>query len=133
MTKQELVSKAKAASQNAYAPYSKFRVGAALECGDGSVFTGCNVENAAYGLAICAERTAMVKAVSEGHRDFARLGIYCADTEDFGMPCGQCRQFMAEFNLDMEVIIGRPDGETQSYLVRDLIPHAFTPADLPQA
>ncbi|MCI9469228.1 MAG: cytidine deaminase [Oscillospiraceae bacterium] len=131
MTKQELVSKAKAASQNAYAPYSHFRVGAALECGDGSVYTGCNVENAAYGLAICAERTAMVKAVSEGRRDFVRLGIYCADTEDFGMPCGQCRQFMAEFNLDMEVIIGRPDGETQTYLVRDLLPQAFTPADLP--
>ena len=131
MTKQELVSKAKAASQNAYAPYSHFRVGVALECGDGSVYTGCNVENAAYGLAICAERTAMVKAVSEGHRDFVRLGIYCADTEDFGMPCGQCRQFMAEFNLDMEVIIGRPDGETQTYLVRDLLPQAFTPADLP--
>ena len=131
MTKQELVSKAKAASQNAYAPYSHFRVGAALECGDGSVYTGCNVENAAYGLAICAERTAMVKAVSEGHRDFVRLGIYCADTEDFGMPCGQCRQFMAEFILDMEVIIGRPDGETQTYLVRDLLPQAFTPADLP--
>lgn len=131
MTKQELVSKAKAASHNAYAPYSHFRVGAALECGDGSVYTGCNVENAAYGLAICAERTAMVKAVSEGHRDFVRLGIYCADTEDFGMPCGQCRQFMAEFNLDMEVIIGRPDGETQTYLVRDLLPQAFTPADLP--
>ena len=131
MTKQELVAKAKAASQNAYAPYSHFRVGAALECGDGSVYTGCNVENEAYGLAICAERTAMVKAVSEGHRDFVRLGIYCADTEDFGMPCGQCRQFMAEFNLDMEVIIGRPDGETQTYLVRDLLPQAFTPADLP--
>lgn len=131
MTKQELVSKAKAASQNAYAPYSHFRVGAALECGDGSVYTGCNVENAAYGLAICAERTVMVKAVSEGRRDFVRLGIYCADTEDFGMPCGQCRQFMAEFNLDMEVIIGRPDGETQTYLVRDLLPQAFTPADLP--
>ena len=131
MTKQELVSKAKAASQNAYAPYSHFRVGAALECGDGSVYTGCNVENAAYGLAICAERTAMVKAVSEGRRDFCRLGIYCADTEEFGMPCGQCRQFMAEFNLDMEVIIGRPDGETQTYLVRDLLPQAFTPADLP--
>ena len=131
MTKQELVSKAKAASQNAYAPYSHFRVGAALAWGDGSVYTGCNVESAAYGLAICAERTAMVKAVSEGRRDFVRLGIYCADTEDFGMPCGQCRQFMAEFNLDMEVIIGRPDGETQTYLVRDLLPQAFTPADLP--
>lgn len=131
MTKQELVALAKRASEMAYAPYSHFRVGAALECGDGTVFTGCNVENAAYGLAICAERTAMVKAVSEGHRDFCRLGIYCADTEDFGMPCGQCRQFMAEFNLDMEVIVGRPDGETVTYKVRDLIPNAFTPADLP--
>jgi cytidine deaminase len=132
MTKQELVSLAKSASEKAYAPYSHFRVGAALECSDGTVFTGCNVENAAYGLAICGERTAMVKAVSEGHRDFSRLAVYCADTEDFGMPCGQCRQFMAEFNLDMEVIVGRPDGETKTWLVRDLIPHAFTPADLPR-
>jgi len=131
MTKQELVAIAKQMAERAYVPYSHFRVGAALECADGTVFTGCNVENAAYGLSICGERTAMVKAVSEGHRDFARIGIYCADTEDFGMPCGQCRQFMAEFNLDMEVIIGRPDGETVTYTVRDLIPHAFTPADLP--
>lgn len=131
MTKQELTALAKSASEMAYAPYSHFRVGAALECEDGTVFTGCNVENAAYGLSICAERTAMAKAVSEGHRDFSRLGIYCADIEDFGMPCGQCRQFMAEFNLDMEVIVGRPDGETVTYTVRDLIPYAFTPADLP--
>ena len=131
MTKQELVSKAKAASQNAYAPYSHFRVGAALEGGAARLSPGSNLQTAASGRAICAARTAMVKAVSEGRRDFVRLGIYCADTEDFGMPCGQCRQFMAEFNLDMEVIIGRPDGETQTYLVRDLLPQAFTPADLP--
>lgn len=131
MTKQDLTALARKASERAYAPYSNFHVGAALECADGTVFTGCNVENAAYGLSICAERTAMVKAVSEGHRDFARIGIYCADAEDFGMPCGQCRQFMAEFNLDMEVIVGRPDGETVTYLVRDLLPQAFTPADLP--
>lgn len=131
MTKQELVAIAKSASERAYAPYSHFRVGAALECGDGTVFTGCNVENAAYGLSICAERTAMSKAVSEGHRDFHRLGIYCADAEDFGMPCGQCRQFMAEFNLDMEVIVGRSDGEVLCHTVRELLPYAFTPADLP--
>lgn len=131
MTDQELVFIARRAAENAYAPYSHFRVGAALECEDKTVFTGCNVENAAYGLSFCAERTAMVKAVSEGHRDFCRLGIYCADTEDFGMPCGQCRQFMAEFNLDMKVIIGRPDGQIQTYTVRELLPYAFTPEDLP--
>ncbi len=131
MTQQELTALAKQAAERAYAPYSHFRVGAALECSDGTVFTGCNVENAAYGLAICAERTAMVKAVSEGHRDFSRIGIYCADAEDFGMPCGQCRQFMAEFSLDMEVIVGRPDGEVLVRTVRDLLPYAFTPADLP--
>lgn len=132
MTKQELTAIAKEASEKAYAPYSHFRVGAALECEDGTVFTGCNVENAAYGLSICAERTAMTKAVSEGHRDFFRIGIYCADTEDFGMPCGQCRQFMAEFNLDMEVIVARLDGELLTRTVRELLPYAFTPADLPE-
>ena len=131
MTHRELAKLAYGMLDRSYSPYSKFPVGAALLCADGSVFTGCNVENAAYGSTICAERTALVKAVSEGRRDFVRLRIYCADTEDFGMPCAQFRQFMAEFNLDMEVIIGRPDGETQTYLVRDLLPQAFTPADLP--
>ena len=91
MTDRDLLSMAKQASLNAYVPYSRFSVGAALECADGSVFTGCNVENAAFGSTICAERTACVKAVSEGKRDFKRLAIF-ADSENWPTPCGACRE-----------------------------------------
>ena len=90
MTDRELMEKAELVSQNAYVPYSRFQVGAAIECADGSVFTGCNVENAALGSTICAERTAACKAVSEGHRDFKRIAIY-AESKDYCMPCGACR------------------------------------------
>ena len=103
MTDRELMSKAKQASLNAYVPYSRFAVGAAIECTDGTVFTGCNVENAALGSTICAERTACCKAVSEGHRDFRRIAIY-ADSENWCTPCGACRQFLAEFSPEMEVL-----------------------------
>ena len=130
MTYQELLEIAKKASENSYSPYSRFRVGAALECSDGTIFTGCNVENCAYGCSICGERTAMVKAVSEGHRDFVRIAIWCQNSEGFGMPCGECRQFMAEFNLDMEVITAKCDGAYQVHKVRELLPWAFNPANL---
>ena len=90
MTDQELVAVALRARENAYAPYSRFRVGAALECADGTVYTGCNVENAAYGSSICAERTALVKAVSEGRRAFTRLAV-AGDSGDPCWPCGACR------------------------------------------
>ena len=103
MTDRELMSIAKKASMNAYVPYSRFPVGAALECDDGTVFSGCNVENAALGSTICAERTACCKAVSEGHRSFRRIAIY-ADSESWCTPCGACRQFLAEFSPDMEVL-----------------------------
>ena len=92
MTDRELISLAKKASYNAYAPYSHFSVGAAIQCTDGSVYTGCNIENAALGSTICAERTACVKAVSEGKREFARIAIY-ADSQNWCTPCGACRQF----------------------------------------
>ena len=97
MTDRDLLRIAKEASYNAYVPYSRFQVGAALECDDGTVFTGCNVENAAFGSTICAERTACVKAVSEGHKSFKRIAIY-ADSQNWATPCGACRQFMAEFS-----------------------------------
>ena len=98
MTDRELMNMAREASMNAYVPYSHFSVGAALECMDGSVYTGCNVENAALGSTICAERTACVKAVSEGRRSFRRIAIY-ADSENWCTPCGACRQVMTEYEM----------------------------------
>lgn len=130
MTNEELLKLAERASQNSYSPYSHFRVGAALECADGTIFTGCNVENSAYGCSICAERTAMVKAVSEGHRDFVRLAVTSPDSRDYATPCGECRQFMAEFNLDMDVIIGRQDGALMVAKVRELLAYAFNPQNV---
>ena len=124
MTDQELMDMAKKAAEYAYVPYSKFPVGAALECSDGTIFTGCNVENAAYGATICAERTAMVKAVSEGHRSFRRIAIY-ADSESWCTPCGACRQFLAEFSPDMEVLCAKAGDRYVSYKLSELLPHGF--------
>lgn len=117
---------AREASSKAYVPYSKFAVGAALECKGGKVFTGCNVENAALGSTICAERTACVKAVSEGFSEFLRIAIY-AESEGYCLPCGACRQFLAEFdkNGDIEVLASRADGRYVSYRLRELLPHTF--------
>ena len=103
MTRDELCQAAVAMLDRAYIPYSHFPVGAALECADGTVFTGCNIENAAYGCTICAERTAIFKAVSEGHRDFVRI-VIAGRSEDYCVPCGSCRQVMMEFAPEMEVI-----------------------------
>ena len=124
MTDRELLNIARQASEKAYVPYSKFKVGAALECSDGTVFTGCNVENAALGSTICAERTAICKAVSEGHRDFVRIAIW-ADSENYCMPCGACRQFMSEFVKDMEVLCAKAGGRYVSYPLSKLMPYTF--------
>ena len=124
MTDLELLELARAAAANSYSPYSHFPVGAALECSDGTVFTGCNVENAAYGDTICAERTAAVKAVSEGRRDFARIAIW-ADSRDYCYPCGSCRQFLQEFNKHMTVICGRGDGAYVSHPLSQMMPFTF--------
>ena len=124
MTKQELCQKAMEMLDMAYVPYSHFPVGAALECRDGTVFTGCNVENAAYGSTICAERTAIVKAVSEGHRDFVRIAI-AGKSKDFCVPCGSCRQVMMEFSPEMEVICLNGAGESKTFALRELLPHGF--------
>ena len=124
MTKQELCQKAMEMLEMAYVPYSHFPVGAALECSDGTVFTGCNVENAAYGSTICAERTAIVKAVSEGHREFIRIAI-AGKSKDFCVPCGSCRQVMMEFSPEMEVICLNGAGESKTFALRELLPYGF--------
>lgn len=126
MTDNEILGLARKASKNAYVPYSKFAVGAVIECRDGKIFSGCNVENAALGDTICAERTACVKAVSEGSTDFLRIAIY-AESENYCMPCGSCRQFLSEFCPDgqLEVLCARADGRYVSYRMRDLLPHTF--------
>lgn len=126
MTDKELFAIAKEASKKAYVPYSKFAVGAALECRGGKIFTGCNVENAALGDTICAERTACVKAISEGYTDFLRIAIF-AESEGYCMPCGSCRQFLSEFSRDgqLEVLCAKADGRYVSYRLKELIPHTF--------
>jgi cytidine deaminase len=120
----ELVEAARAAQRAAYAPYSRFRVGAALESVDGSVFRGCNVENASYGLTICAERAALVSAVSAGARQFLRI-VVVSDSDPPASPCGACRQMLAEFGLDLQVRAIGPARE-QAWTLAELLPDAFT-------
>ena len=124
MTDRDLINLAAEASKKAYVPYSHFAVGAALECTDGTVFTGCNVENAALGSTICAERTAACKAVSEGHRDFARIAVY-GDGEGYCYPCGACRQCLAEFAPEMEVLSAKGGGRYVSYKLSEMLPYTF--------
>jgi cytidine deaminase len=119
-----LASAALTARENAHAPYSHFRVGAALEDASGRVHTGCNVENATYGLTLCAERVAVFKAVSEGARKFRRIAI-AADTEDLTPPCGACRQILWEFCGDIEITLLNPRGKTETLQLKDLFPRAF--------
>ena len=126
MTREELKAAAVAMLDRAYCPYSHFAVGAALECADGTVFTGCNIENAAYSPGICAERTAVAKAVSEGHTDFVRIVIAGRST-DFCVPCGVCRQVLREFAPDIEVICLNGKGEEKVFTLPDLLPHSFGP------
>lgn len=123
ITDRELYETAEKARENSYAPYSGFRVGAALLCRDGKVFTGVNVENSSYGATICAERTAFVKAVSEGEREFDAIAVSAGDEPAF--PCGICRQFMAEFGQDLRIITRRKTGELVSSPLRELLPEAF--------
>jgi cytidine deaminase len=109
---------------HAFAPYSHFQVGAALEDIDGRVHTGCNVENATYGLTVCAERVAVFKAISEGVRKFRRIAI-SADTDTLTPPCGACRQILWEFCGDIEIILVNPRGKTETYQLKNLFPKPF--------
>ena len=126
MTREELKAAAVTMLDRAYCPYSHFAVGAALECADGTVFTGCNIENAAFSPTICAERTAVVKAVSEGHTDFVRI-VVAGRCESFCVPCGVCRQVLREFAPDMEIICLNSKGEEQVFTLSELLPHSFGP------
>jgi cytidine deaminase len=120
-----VVAAAREARERAIATYSGFRVGAALETADGTIVTGCNIENASYGLTICAERVAMFKALSEGHRTFVRIAVV-ADTDSPTSPCGACRQVLWEFGEDLEVILANLSEVTGRHRLRDLLPHAFS-------
>ncbi len=119
-----LIAAARRARENAHAPFSRFKVGAALETADGTVVTGCNIENATYGLTMCAERVAMFKALSEGHRRFRRIAIV-ADTGAPASPCGPCRQILWEFAGDIEVVLANLTVETGRHSLAELLPLPF--------
>jgi cytidine deaminase len=127
--KQELIQVAFEARQKAYAPYSEFRVGAALLGKSGRIYSGCNVENASYGATICAERTAAVKAVSEGETIFQAL-VVASDGKEPAAPCGICRQFLAEFGLDLLLILVSLNGKKIETTLSQYLPGAFGPTSL---
>jgi cytidine deaminase len=124
-----LVAAAKQARENAHAPYSNFRVGAALRANSGRVFGGCNVENATYGLTICAERVAIFKAISEGERGFDAIAV-STDTDTLTPPCGACRQLIWEFCGDVPVILSNLKDKTETIQMRDLFPKPFDSSNL---
>lgn len=124
---QILLEKAREARERAYAPYSGYRVGAALLGRSGRIYTGCNVENAVYPLTTCAERVAVVKAVSEGEREFVALAVV---TRNGGMPCGACRQTLREFGEDLVILIGDTQGRYRETTLHQLLPDSFSAANL---
>lgn len=135
MKPEELVALAKEARERAYVPYSGFSVGAALLCKDGKIYQGCNIENAAFGPTVCAERTAFFKAVYDGEREFEAIAVVGgrAGEEITGLfpPCGVCRQVMREFcGLDFRLYLGREDGRWEERTLGELLPMSFSPADL---
>jgi len=120
----DLIAAARAAREHACADFSHFKVGAALETSDGTIVTGCNIENATYGLTVCAERVALWKALSEGHRQFRRIAVV-APPEAPTPPCGACRQLLWEFAGDVEVILANLEGETDRHRMAELLPQPF--------
>jgi len=124
MIDEKLLDAAKKASENAYAPYSKFKVGAALKTKEGKIFSGCNVENASYGLTMCAERVTIFKAISEGYQDFSEMTLY-VDSDILFTPCGACRQVIAEFSCEMKItIVSRK--KTLETSIKELLPYGFS-------
>jgi len=128
MKQDDLIALAIEARKKAHAPYSHFAVGVALLAKSGQVYTGCNVENASYGLSICAERVAVFKAVSEGEREFEAIAVV---TENGVTPCGACRQVLMEFGGDIQVIVADTAGHRRVFALTDLLPEGFTPEHLP--
>ena len=120
----DLIAAARVVREHAHADYSGFKVGAALETGDGTIVTGCNIENATYGLTVCAERVAMFKALSEGHREFRRM-VVVAPPEAPTPPCGACRQILWEFAGDLEIVLANLNGETGRHRLTELLPQPF--------
>jgi cytidine deaminase len=120
----ELVEAAKAVRENAYAPFSEFKVGAALETDDGDIIRGSNVESASYGLTVCAERVAVWNAISQGKRKIVKIAVV-ADTEELTPPCGVCRQIIWEFGGDIPVIFSNLNGKIETVQMKDLLPRAF--------
>ncbi len=124
LNQEELIGRAVDARSKAYAPYSNFKVGAALVAENGEIFTGCNVESASYGLTVCAERVAIWKAVSEGVTKFTEIAVV-ADTEELTPPCGVCRQIIWEFCGDIPVVLANLKGQSETVQMRELLPRAF--------
>lgn len=129
ITDLQLVQKALEARNNSYSPYSKYQVGAALVCADGTIYTGCNIENASYPCGICAERTAMSKAVSEGHKKFTCMAV-AGSSKEICTPCGICRQFMYEFAPDLRILCSSDSGEYKELILKDLLPEGFGAASM---
>ena len=125
----ELMDMAKEAMKSAYAPYSHFSVGAAVETDDGKVYCGCNIENSSYGATICAERTAIFKAVSEGYRRITRIAI-CDSNNSFAWPCGICRQVMSEFAVEDFYVILEDNGKLSNFFLKELLPNSFSGKDM---
>lgn len=123
-TKKELVEAAIEVRTRAYAPYSNFKVGAAVRTKSGKIYTGCNVESASYGLTVCAERVAIWKAVSEGEKEFAEIAVV-ADTQELTPPCGVCRQILWEFCGDVPVTFANLKGDVETVQMKELLPRAF--------
>ncbi len=123
-SEKELIDAATSVRENAYAPFSEFRVGAAIETDDGQIIAGCNVESASYGLTVCAERVAIWKAISEGKRKIKHVAVV-TDTEELTPPCGACRQIIWEFGGDIPVIMANLKGKVETVQMKDLLPRAF--------
>ncbi len=124
MNNEKLIESAEEARERAFAPYSNFKVGAALETADGEIFIGCNIESASYGLTVCAERVAIWKAISEGKKNFVKIAV-TVDTEELTPPCGVCRQIIWEFCGDIPVILSNLKGKSEIVQMKELLPRAF--------
>ena len=122
---EKLIQECHAAKEKSYAPYSKFRVGAAVLCDNGEIIQGCNVENASHGLGLCAERAALVRAVSLGYQTFTAIAVTTDVTDKWAYPCGACRQFIIEFANDLDIYLVKTDSTYKKVNIKDLLPHPF--------